>query len=125
MNNYLARIDKITHNIAKTKLKNLLQLWIPDTQKHNLQFILYEKFRIIILTRCRLSCFDINIEHGRYLNTPRNKRLCTNCFRMKYKYIIMHYPSVREILNPKLVYARKVAKYLIKLCSSLVFSISI
>ena len=73
----------------------------------------------IIITRWRLSCFDLAIETGRYHGTARENRLCVFCdvledehhaifdcsayvsIREQYEDLLRDNPSVNEILNPK------------------------
>ena len=52
--------------------------------KHDFNIELYlscinvNKYRIS-LTKLRLSCHNLEIETGRYLNIPRSERICTHC----------------------------------------------
>ena len=73
----------------------------------------------IIITRWRLSCFDLAIETGRYHGIARQDRLCVFCdvledehhaifdctayvsIREQYQDLLQDNPSVNEILNPK------------------------
>ena len=52
--------------------------------KHKFEFENYldnikDKKLRILLTKFRVSSHDLNIEVGRYTNTPRDQRLCSNC----------------------------------------------
>ena len=76
-----------------------------------------EKYRILI-TRWRLSCFDLKIETGRYDGTPRDRRLCTICdvvedeehvlfvcrvyssIRTQFHTLLQKHTTTRDLLNP-------------------------
>ena len=73
----------------------------------------------IIVTRWRLSCYDLAIETGRYEGTAREERLCLFCdvvedehhaifdckaydtIRTEYQDMLREFPTVKDILNPK------------------------
>ena len=73
----------------------------------------------ILITRWRLSCFDLAIETGRYDGTEAAERLCPFCdvvedekhviydcrayntLRNDYTELLETYPTVKQILNPK------------------------
>ena len=73
----------------------------------------------ILLTRWRLSCFDLAIETGRYEGTEHSDRLCAFCdvledehhaiyvcraydgIRNDYRDMLEMYPSVKQLLNPQ------------------------
>ena len=44
-----------------------------------------EEYRCI-LTRWRLSCFDLAIETGRYKKIPRDQRICSTCYILEDEY---------------------------------------
>ena len=76
-----------------------------------------EEYRIL-LTRWRLSCFDLRIETGRYNGTPREERLCSLCevvedeqhvffscraynsIRTQFTTLLAENPTPRDLLNP-------------------------
>ena len=76
-----------------------------------------EEYRIL-LTRWRLSCFDLRIETGRYNGTPREERLCSLCevvedeqhvffscraynsIRTQFETLLAENPTPRHLLNP-------------------------
>ena len=76
-----------------------------------------EEYRII-LTRWRLSCFDLQIETGRYNRTPREERLCSLCgvvedeqhvlfrcraynsIRTQFFVLLEKNPTIHDLLNP-------------------------
>ena len=84
---------------------------------------LYESFMRedlrMIITRWRLSCFELAIETGRYKGIPREERLCVFCnviedeqhaiyhckaydnIRREYRELIEENPTVKKFLNPK------------------------
>ena len=82
------------------------------------EFNMKEDLRIII-TRWRLSCFDLLIERGRYTGIPREDRLCSFCdvledechvifscyayktIREQFTSMLQNNPTVEQILNPK------------------------
>ena len=85
----------------------------------------------IIITRWRLSCFDLAIETGRYNGTPRENRLCVFCdtiedehhalfdcrayesIRAQFKDLLRENPTVNKMLNPRdKEMAMSVGKYL-------------
>ena len=85
----------------------------------------------IVITRWRLSCFDLAIETGRYNGTAREDRLCSFCdviedehhaifqctaydtIREEFKNLLQENPTVKKILNPtNKEMAEKVGKYL-------------
>ena len=73
----------------------------------------------IVITRWRLSCFELAIETGRYHGTPREERLCMFCdvvedehhaifdckaydvIRREHQELLHQNPTVKHILNPK------------------------
>ena len=73
----------------------------------------------IVLTRWRLSCFDLAVETGRYEGTEHEERVCAFCdvledeqhaiyvcraynnIRNDYRDMLELYPSVKQILNPQ------------------------
>ena len=73
----------------------------------------------IIITRWRLSCFDLAVETGRYHGTAREDRLCLFCntiedehhalfdcsayesIREQYSVLLQENPTVNDILNPR------------------------
>ena len=77
-----------------------------------------EDFRIL-LTRWRMSCFELAIETGRYEGLDREERLCAFCnimedeehaifncraydtIRDSFRDLLQQYPTVKQILNPK------------------------
>ena len=77
-----------------------------------------EEYRILI-TRWRLSCFDLKVETGRYRGIPREERLCPICdvlededhvifscrayesIRTQFTNLLEENPTVRDILNPQ------------------------
>jgi hypothetical protein len=79
---------------------------------------LREDLRIVI-TRWRMSCFDLAIETGRYEGKAREERLCIFCdivedehhvifncraydnIRNGYRGLLVENPSVKQILNPR------------------------
>ena len=84
-----------------------------------------------ILTRWRLSCFELAIETGRYNGTARDERLCVFCdivedehhaifvcsayntIREQFKNILEEHPTVKDFLNPTTKEtATEVGKYL-------------
>ena len=76
-----------------------------------------ENYRILI-TRWRLSCFDLRIETGRYDGTPRDKRTCSICnvvedeehvlfvcrayssIRTQFHTLLQENTTTRDLLNP-------------------------
>ena len=85
----------------------------------------------IVITRWRLSCFDLAIETGRYNGTAREDRLCSFCdviedehhaifqcaayrtIREEFKNLLQENPTVNKILNTTTKeMAEKVGKYL-------------
>ena len=74
-----------------------------------------------MLTRWRLSNFDLHVETGRYHNIPRNQRVCTLCrdgiiedenhvifactsyndIQCKYRNFINRSNSIQKLLNHK------------------------
>ena len=85
----------------------------------------------IVITRWRLSCFDLAIETGRYSGIAREDRLCSFCnvvedehhaifqcraydnIREEYKDLLQENPTVKKVLNPtNKEMAEKVGKYL-------------
>ena len=77
-----------------------------------------EDYRILI-TRWRLSCFDLKVETGRYRGIPREERVCTICnvledeehvifncraygsIREQFTDLLRENPTTRDILNPQ------------------------
>ena len=77
-----------------------------------------EEYRILI-TRWRLSCFDLRIETGRYKGLPREDRICTLCdvvedeehvifncrayntIREQFATLLEENPTTRDFLNPR------------------------
>ena len=77
-----------------------------------------EEYRILI-TRWRLSCFDLKVETGRYRGIPREERLCPICnvledenhvifncraydnIRTQFTDLLQQNPTTRDILNPQ------------------------
>ena len=77
-----------------------------------------EEYRIL-LTRWRLSCFDLRIETGRYNGTPRTERLCSLCnqiedeqhvffdcraydsIRAQFTTLLQNNPTPHDLLNPR------------------------
>ena len=73
----------------------------------------------ILLTRWRLSCFDLKIETGRYNGTPREERLCSLCnqiedeqhvlfdcraydsIRTQFTTLFENNPTLHDLLNPR------------------------
>ena len=82
------------------------------------------------ITRWRLSNHKLQVELGRYNNTPREDRKCTRCnvledeyhaiyvcpvfhhLRVKHIDIMIKYTSVRSMLNPEVVDMYEVASFL-------------
>jgi hypothetical protein len=70
------------------------------TEKY-LDYINTPKYRSA-LTRFRVSSHDLQIERGRYLNTPREQRLCNNCHlrqvESEYHFLLIcpKHKSIRE-----------------------------
>ena len=77
-----------------------------------------EEYRILI-TRWRLSCFDLKIETGRYKGIPREERVCPICdivedeehvifncrayntIRTQFAELLEENRTIQDILNPK------------------------
>ena len=77
-----------------------------------------EDYRILI-TRWRLSCFDLKVETGRYRGIPREERLCPICnvlededhvifncrayesIRTQFTDLLEENPTTQDILNPQ------------------------
>ena len=73
----------------------------------------------ILITRWRMSCFDLAIETGRYERTQHDERVCLFCgviedeqhviyhcqayntIRNDYRDLLEKCPTVKEILNPQ------------------------
>ena len=73
----------------------------------------------ILLTRWRLSCFDLKVETGRYKGIPREERVCIICnvvededhvifncrayedIRGQFTDLLERNPTTRDLLNPK------------------------
>ena len=82
------------------------------------------------ITRWRLSNLKLQVELGRYNNTPREDQKCTRCnvledeyhaiyvcpvfqhLRVKHIDIMIKYTSVRSMLNPEVVDMYEVASFL-------------
>ena len=89
--------------------------------------IIYESYlndeNRTILTRWRLSNFDLHIETGRYKKTPREMRICSYCLngsvedeyhviyicrfyneiRHRYRILLHNYNTISELLNPRTI----------------------
>ena len=77
-----------------------------------------EDYRILI-TRWRLSCFDLQVETGRYRGIPRDERVCPICnvledeehvifncraydtIRTQFADLLEENATVKDILNPQ------------------------
>ena len=77
-----------------------------------------EDYRILI-TRWRLSCFDLQVETGRYRGIPREERVCPICnvledeehvifncraydtIRTQFADLLEENATVKDILNPQ------------------------
>ena len=91
-----------------------------------------EEYRTLI-TRWRLSCFDLRIERGRYDNIPRDQRLCIICnvledekhvffnchaytsIRTQFNALLQRYATASDLLNPNNKEDAKKVGLLIKL----------
>ena len=78
------RIKDIYYQQWYSEINNSRRLETYGLFKHTFEFETYldfiheRKFRIA-LTRFRTSSHDLAIERGRYLNLPREERICNNC----------------------------------------------
>ena len=117
-----------THNLAEKKLSCMNNPGTYSkryTQLSDLKYCpaIYESYMRedlrIIITRWRMSCFDLAVESGRYEGLAVEDRLCSFCeviedekhaifdckaydsIRSNYKKMLEENPSVKHILNPK------------------------
>jgi len=80
----IQRITDIYQQSWYSRINNSSKLQSYSLFKHSytrepyLDYITTKKYRIA-LTKLRVSSHSLHIETGRYINTPRALRTCTNC----------------------------------------------
>ena len=78
------RLDRVKSNTS-TMTTRYMDISNGKFASHIYDFNLCEEYRTL-LTRWRLSCHDLEIETGRYKNTPRELRLCSSCLIIEDEY---------------------------------------
>ena len=114
----------------KSMTKRYIEITKGDYASYIYEWNMIEEHRII-LSRWRLSCFDLAIETGRYKNISREDRLCSVCnvledeyhalfvchlyrnIRSQFSRLITENITINEILHPNNPEkAKEVGKYL-------------